>query len=646
MTAEPSRPTHPFVTTAPARATLPRLVQDFGARAPFVLLTGDPGSGRSWLAGEWIDRMGGRSAPVVLPDPAPLANDVTDVLCALFGGSTRHTDSPSERTARLVEAVRLACAEQRVGLVIADDADRLDDAQLLELERIARGIRSADVPFEVLLVGSPLLPLRLASPALADVRAQVSLQVTLARLTPEDTREYLLTRLGSDHTQGEARFSRKACRDIHQEALGLIGTVEAIAAEALRRAGTGPVSTEHVRQAVRVVRTGRGTEHAPYEPSSHEPEGAPATPVATVAPTPVATNTTNASDDVRVVAANARTVTNASATPPPHSVPANTSSTHEPTRPTGSAPRDARHAEPDWTPPELDTRPHNERAKDWLERFGGAGSIRIGVPSAPAASLDEAELLARVNAEDAAAFGHAEDAAAFGRSKDAAAFGHAEDAAAFDRSKDASASAHDETPHTTSRRAAPRPAPSAPAARGARPAFAGPVVAIAAVALLVAIGWTQRDVVRSAFPSRSAEANRTAPAPSVPEPPTVIVPAPVTPTPPPLTEFTIVVGRFGTRDMARAERDHLARLLSHEMRVVGARDGRAELRLGRFATQELADYALAGLQNRGLLSNAEVLEVERPASTADSTLAGGTNAATATATPGATPATGTDGSRH
>lgn len=622
MTAEPSRPTHPFVTTAPARATLPRLVEDFGARAPFVLLTGDPGSGRSWLAGEWIDRMGGRSAPVVLPDPAPLANDVTDVLCALFGGSTRHTDSPTERTARLVEAVRLACAEQRVGLVIADDADRLDDAQLLELERLARGIRAADVPFEVLLVGSPLLPLRLASPALAELRAQVSLQVTLARLTAEDTREYLLTRLGSDHAQGEARFSRKACRDIHQEALGLIGTVEAIAAEALRRAGTGPVSTEHVRQAVRVVRTGRGTEHAPYEPSSREPEVAPVTPPATVAPTPVGTSTTNAknaSDGARVGAANARTVTNASTTPPPRDVAASTPPTGDTSRPTDSAPCDARHAEPDWTPPELDTRPHNERAKEWLERFGGAGSIRIGVPSAPAASLDEAELLARVNAEDAVAFGHP---------------------------KDAVASVHDETPPTTSRRAAPRPAPSAPADRGARPAFAGPAVAIAAAALLVAIGWMQRDVVRSAFPSRTAEADRTAPAPSAPESPTVVAPAPVTPAPTPLTEFTLVVGRFDTRDMARAERDHLARLLPHEMRVVGARDGRAELRLGRFATQESADYALAGLQNRGLLSNAEVLEVERPAAVRDSALAGGSNAALAPLAPGGATAPVTDGSRH
>ncbi|MFM7230871.1 MAG: AAA family ATPase, partial [bacterium] len=453
MTPEPSRPTHPFVTTAPARATLPRLVQDFGARAPFVLLTGDPGSGRSWLAGEWIDRMGGRSAPVVLPDPAPLASGMTDALCALFGGATRHTDSLSERTARMVEAVRESCAEDRVGLVIADDADRLDDAQLLELERLARAVRTADVPFEVMLVGSPLLPLRLASPALSELQAQVSLQVALARLTPEDTREYLLTRLGNDHAQGEGRFSRKACRDIHQEALGLIGTVEAIAAEAIRRAGNSPVSTEHVRQAVRVVRTGRGTEHAPYEPSAREdevasaeaspaasattpvkmsasadaavettsarasanprpsarqattaPAFAPATAPATApAPAPAtapapAPAPTNAPADALIETTSARASTN-----PRASATSNRSQGRDASRPASDTPRDARHDEPDWTPPELDTRPHAERAKDWLSRFGGAGSIRIGVPSAPTASLDEAELLARVNAEDAVA---------------------------------------------------------------------------------------------------------------------------------------------------------------------------------------------------------------------------------------------------
>ncbi|MFM8559047.1 MAG: hypothetical protein ACKOC6_05520, partial [bacterium] len=165
---------------------------------------------------------------------------------------------------------------------------------------------------------------------------------------------------------------------------------------------------------------------------------------------------------------------------------------------------------------------------------------------------------------------------------------------------------------------------------------------------LVAIGWAQRDVVRNALPLRTSEAERAAPTPSAPAPSPVVAPAPVAPTTPPVphTEVTIVVGRFGTRDMARAERDQLARLLSHEMRVVGARDGRAELRLGRFATQEMADCALAGLQNRGLLSNAEVLEVERPAASTDSTLAGGSHAAPRPTTPGGTPATGPDGSRH
>ena len=142
-------------------------------------------------------------------------------------------------------------------LIVVDDADRLDDAQLLELARIADAARTRHLPLEVLLIGTPALPSRFASPSLSALRERIGASIVLARLSANDTREYLQTRLSPAGAPCTGRFSRKASRDIHQESLGLIAVVEAIAAESLRQAETLQVSPEHVRTAARLVRAQR-----------------------------------------------------------------------------------------------------------------------------------------------------------------------------------------------------------------------------------------------------------------------------------------------------------------------------------------------------------------------------------------------------
>ena len=95
----------------------------------------------------------------------------------------------------------------------------------------------APVPARTAARGSPALPARFVAPALAAVRARVSVRATLARFSPNDTREYLQMRLNAVGVPCTGMFSRKASRDIHQVSLGLVGSIEALAAEALRRAG-------------------------------------------------------------------------------------------------------------------------------------------------------------------------------------------------------------------------------------------------------------------------------------------------------------------------------------------------------------------------------------------------------------------------
>lgn len=553
---ENSAPTPPFLMTAPVRAVLPELQGEFGSRPPFVLLTGDAGSGRSWLASEWIERNGERVVPVVLADPSPAAPLLAGSLLTSFQDGAAVVADQVIATEHLLDTLAGSIGVGRVALVVVDDADRMDDAQLLELGRLADAAIARHVAFEVLLVGTLALTARFASPSLSALRLRVGAAVTLSRLSANDAREYLQTRLSPGGAPCTGRFSRKASRDIHQESLGLIAVVEAIAGEALRLSEGLQVSPEHVRAAARAVKAQRNrvasvtrvlrTTLPPANNDAHDPVMVSEPPPAVVAPKPVP----SAPAQVAVAPQVAAIEPDPSVPSPEHIAQVTAAS-------------------------------HDERVQDWLARFGGAGSIVIGAPPSTG-DVDEDELLAQVNAEAAAALVSSGDA---GRGK--------------------------------GRRHTPA---------GARPArthaLAASLVFLLAIGGIAVLAFAQRQTLSRVIAGVFSDSRPVAAtAPSEPASPATVAPvaAPDTVVAPPM-EYVIDAGHFASRTRARAERNHLARLVPLEIAITDDAEGWHALWLGRFTSQTTADSVLSALQGRGLLAEATVFAY--PVIAADSTATG------------------------
>lgn len=255
-----------FIATAPARAALVPLEHGLGARAPFVLLTGDAGTGRSMLAREALRRRGDRISPILFPDPAPPPAELLATLLVPFGGGPPKPGAMAfALTERLMDTLANVTTAGRVAVALIDDAERLTDEHFLELHRITSIAAQRQCPFELLLVGGPKLPDRFDAPHMALVRQRISVRSALTRFSPNDTREYLQSRLNAAGVPCTGMFSRKASRDIHQITVGTVRLIEALAAESLRRAaraGQATVSPEHVRAADHALRTGRPSEES------------------------------------------------------------------------------------------------------------------------------------------------------------------------------------------------------------------------------------------------------------------------------------------------------------------------------------------------------------------------------------------------
>lgn len=360
---EPNSPS-PVLSTAPAMDVLSRMGQGLGARKPLLVLTGEAGMGKSPLAREAIRRLGDRVAYAWLAEPIA-ASDVAGTLLTLFGGSTRPGTSPLAVTERLLMTLANATTHGRVAMLVVDDAHALADEVLLELQRIAGRSLDRQCPLEILLVGQPELAERLAEPALAAVAAQVSQRFELAPLNAHHTRRYLLLLPAPPGTEHPPQFSRKACRDIHNEARGIPRDIELLAAESARRAAKAnatTVSPEHVRAAVQALpRRAAPAKRAPAVSST--PARATQPPVAAPVRAPEPKAEAKAPEAKKPDPAKAEAAKAVTHAPPPAPDPA-----------LGSA---AEHVASDPNPSGEFAASNDPRVKDWVARFGGSG-VRLG----------------------------------------------------------------------------------------------------------------------------------------------------------------------------------------------------------------------------------------------------------------------------
>jgi len=258
-------PRHTYVATARTQALLTALEQGFGARPPFLLVTGPAGTGKTTVAEEAFRRWGERAVILDLPDPPPPPDQLATVILDLLGGRLTPGIRSNVALERLLNALANATAGGRVAVLHVEHADALTDEHLTELEHIAEVAARRQTPLEVLLLGTSAFARRFNDTR----RRHVSVQGELAPLSPDETREYLDRRPNSTGGPSTGIFTRKASRDIYSASLGVPGSVEALAAESLRRAlsaGSANVAPEHVQAAASALRALRAEDSAPSLP--------------------------------------------------------------------------------------------------------------------------------------------------------------------------------------------------------------------------------------------------------------------------------------------------------------------------------------------------------------------------------------------
>ena len=234
------------------------------SQAPFSVLTGDIGSGKTTLVRGLLRQLGDQVAVGLVSNTHASFNSIHGwALSAL--GIAPADDSEIAKYEALVDSFVREYAKGRRTLLIFDEAQNLSVEVLEELRLLSNVNSDRDLVLQILLVGQPELRDKLSRPELKQFEQRISVDFHLKPLDRCETQAYIhhrLTVAGGD----AALFEPKAIELMFARTLGVPRLLNRLADVALLYAfadGHKTVDFELVAQVLRDRTEGKASGNSP-----------------------------------------------------------------------------------------------------------------------------------------------------------------------------------------------------------------------------------------------------------------------------------------------------------------------------------------------------------------------------------------------
>ena len=217
---------HPFQMTPDARLFYPSTVHArayahllFGIaqQEGFVVVTGEVGAGKTTL----IERLCAELDPhgyaiARISTTQVQGDDLLRLVADAFGA-----EPEGNKSAVLRGITTVLRASERRYLLIVDEAQGLAAPALEELRMLSNVTEGGRAPMQTILLGQPQLRRTLASPDLSQLRQRVLACYHLDALSLEETRAYVVHRMGAVGWEGNPRWEELAFALLHKHSAGI-----------------------------------------------------------------------------------------------------------------------------------------------------------------------------------------------------------------------------------------------------------------------------------------------------------------------------------------------------------------------------------------------------------------------------------------
>src|SRR2546426_7155136 len=176
------------------REALAQLVCSVQENRGFLVLTGEVGTGKTTLLQAFLQRLDGKAVVAYVLDSTLPFEGLLEYMLEELGVPTP-ANSPVQR---LLALRRFMLDRRRAGqntVLILDEAQNLDAATLEKIRMLSNFETPTEKLLQILLVGQPELQAKLNRPELRQLQQRIELQCSLPPLSPEQTRDYIQTRL-------------------------------------------------------------------------------------------------------------------------------------------------------------------------------------------------------------------------------------------------------------------------------------------------------------------------------------------------------------------------------------------------------------------------------------------------------------------
>jgi general secretion pathway protein A len=214
------------------REALAQLLYGVRESKGFIVLTGEVGTGKTTLLQALLKRLQAGTAVAYVFDSMLTFDEILEYVLTDYGIGT-----PSESRAQRLFALNHFLIERRragaTTVLIIDEAQNLEPATLERVRLLSNFESTTEKLLQIVLVGQPELEDRLGRPELRQLRQRIGLHCTIPPLTPDETRDYLRSRLRIAGARDVGLFSEPAVRRIAGHARGIPRVINLLADHAM-----------------------------------------------------------------------------------------------------------------------------------------------------------------------------------------------------------------------------------------------------------------------------------------------------------------------------------------------------------------------------------------------------------------------------